>query len=97
MLVGAGINLIGQVIGLFGKKGEAQQAQLKARVEAMDRSYTDEYLVVFWTLPGVVAWFNPDRAQVWIDTLFSSELYAGLIIGITASVFGLGKIKRAKK
>ena len=94
MIVAAGMSLIGQVIGLFGKKGEAAQAQLKTRIESMDRTWTDEILVVVWFTPVVVAWFDAERSQEWIAGVFSNPEYSALLIGITAAVFGLGKLGR---
>ena len=36
------INLAGQIIGLFGQKGAAAQAQIKATAANMQRTFTDE-------------------------------------------------------
>jgi hypothetical protein len=93
MLANVAVGLVGQVIGLFGQKGKANQEALKARVEGMKRSGTDEIIAAVWFSPLVVMWFDAPRASVWIDTAFNtSPEYSALLIGITAAVFGLGKI-----
>ena len=93
MLANLTAGLVGQVIGLFGEKGRATQAALKARVEAMGRSWTDEIITLVWFSPAIVAWFSPDKAGEWIERIFNtSPEYTALLIGITAAVFGLGKI-----
>lgn len=88
--------LAGQLIGLFGAKGQAAQATIKERISHMERSYTDEFLVLFWFSTPVVAWFDPVRADQWIEAVFSNVQYSALLIGITASVFGLGKLNGRK-
>jgi hypothetical protein len=93
VLANLAVGVIGQVIGLFGERGKAQQEALKARVEAMQRSGTDEIITAVWFSPAVVAWFSPERAEAWIERIFNtSPEYTALLIGITAAVFGLGKI-----
>jgi len=93
MLANLTVGVIGQVIGLFGAKGKAQQEALKARVESMQRSGTDEIIAAVWFSPAIVAWFDPERAELWITNIFNtSPEYTALLIGITAAVFGLGKI-----
>ena len=92
-MINLAAEILGQVIGLFGDKGKATQESLKARVENMQRSWTDEFITAFWFLPMLVGWFNPEAAATWIRMVFStSPEYSGLLIGITVAVFGLGKI-----
>ena len=88
--------LVGQVIGLFGEKGKAQQEALKERVSNMQRSLTDEFIAAIWFSPVVMAWFDPARADAWIAAVFSNQEYSALLIAITAAVFGLGKINGKK-
>ncbi len=93
MLASLAVGVVGQIIGLFGEKGKASQEAMKARVEQMGRSGTDEMITAVWFSPLVVMWFAPERAEVWIQTAFNtSPEYSALLIGITAAVFGLGKI-----
>jgi hypothetical protein len=92
MIVSGVAGLIGQVIGLFGARGKATQEQLKARVESMGRSWTDEFIAVVWFSPLVAAWFSPERANEWIAAVTSNVEYFAMVGAITAAVFGLGKL-----
>jgi len=84
--------IAGQVIGLFGAKGRAQQERMMARVAAMERSWTDEVIALYWFSPGFVAWFSPERATEWIAAVSSQPEFFATQGIITAAVFGLGKI-----
>ena len=88
------LNLFGQVIGIFGARGKANQEALKAVAENMPRSWTDEVIVVVWFSPLLVAWFNEQAAMNWITAVFANGEYSALLIGITAAVFGLGKLNK---
>lgn len=93
MLVKAGIGLVGQIVGLFGERGKASQEALRARQEAMGRTWTDEFITLVWFSPLVVAWFNPDAATQWINAVLGQNPeYVAIVAGITAAVFGLGKL-----
>jgi len=95
MLVTAGMSLLGQVIGLFGEKGKAAKADVQARVSAMSRSWTDEFLVVVWFSPIAVMWLSPEKANAYIANLTAMpEWYVGILYLITGAVFGLGKLHR---
>ena len=97
MLVQAGLGLLNQVIGLFGDKGKAAQAENTKRIENMQRSWTDEFLVVTWFSPVWMSWFSPDRAAAYVETLNNMpEWYISLLYLITGAVFGLGKINGRK-
>lgn len=87
------MNLLGQVVGLFGQKGAAAQQNIKARTAAMGRTWTDEVLVAYWFLPGFVGWFNPEAVQSWTASTVGNEQLFTIQLLITAAVFGLGKIK----
>lgn len=97
MIINGALGLVGQVIGLFGAKGQRTQEQMKARLDAMGRSWTDEFIAVVWFSPLIVAWVSPERAQSWIDTITSQNDYFAMLVAITLAVFGIGKIQRAKK
>lgn len=97
MFATAAVGLVGQVIGLFGSKGKATQESLKVRVASMERSWTDEVIVVIWFSPLVVGWFNAQAATDWIAAVFANDEYSALLFAITAAVFGLGKINGASK
>jgi len=88
--------LLGQVIGLFGAKGKAQQEQMASRISALGRSWTDEFIAVVWFSPLIVSWISPDRAQAWIDTITSQDEYFSMLVGITLAVFGIGKLNGRK-
>jgi len=95
MIVSAGMSILSQVIGLFGEKGKAAKADVQARVAAMGRSWTDEFLVVIWFSPIVMLWISPERATSYITNLTAMpEWYVGIIYLITGAVFGLGKLKK---
>ncbi len=96
MIVNAAAGLIGQVIGLFGSKGRATQEQLKARVESMGRSWTDEFITIVWFSPLVAAWVSPEAAAAWIEAVTSDVEYFAMVGAITAAVFGLGKLNGRK-
>ena len=98
MLVNAGLGILSQVISLFGERGKKGQEMLKAAQENMQRTWTDEIIVViFIVIPALVAWKDPVALAEWIKTMFeTSELYAGMVLGIVGSVFALGKIKGRK-
>ena len=61
MLVQAGTALLGQVLSLFGAKGKATAADVKARVDNMGRSWTDEFLE--WDYIGA-PWQISDNAFI---------------------------------
>jgi len=88
----------GQLIGLFGQRGQATKEALKARVAMMERSWTDEFLVLYWFGPAMfLALFWPDRYTAYVAALTAQPdffLMQGLI---TAAVFGLGKMNGRKK
>lgn len=95
MLVTAGTALLGQVLSLFGAKGKATAEDMKARVESMGRSWTDEFLVVVWFSPIAVMWFSPEKANAYITNLTAMpEWYVGILYLITGAVFGLGKLQK---
>ena len=95
MLVTAASALLGQVLSLFGAKGKATAADVKARVDNMGRSWTDEFLVVVWFSPIAVMWFSPEKASEYIANLTNMpEWYVGILYLITGAVFGLGKLKK---
>jgi|TARA_R110002096_G_scaffold5079_4_gene23644 hypothetical protein len=92
------INLAGQIIGLFGQKGAAAQAQIKATAANMQRTYTDEVIVLYWFGPSIVSLFG--LAEPMQQQLLMINADTGLLfevqIGITAAVFGLGKLAGKK-
>jgi hypothetical protein len=92
MIVNAALGLVGQVISLFGQAGKAKQEDLKTRVEAMKRSWTDEILVVYWFSPTMVGWFDLAKSiEMQNSMTANTELFA-MQVAISAAVFGLGKI-----
>ena len=97
MIVEAGINLVGQVIGLFGAKGKATQEDIKARVANMERSWTDEFIAVYWFGPDIIGWFNPDWALAIKTTQVAEPEVLAIQLAITAAVFGLGKLNGKSK
>lgn len=90
------INVIGglaaQVIGLFGQRGKATQEAIQQRISNMERSWTDEFIVLIVFSPWAVAWFDPEHSKSWIDSVMENDVYAALCIGIISAVFGLGKL-----
>ncbi len=88
--------LAGQVIGLFGQKGKASQENIKARMDNMKRSWTDEFIAVYWFSPSIMAWFNPEKAELMITVMMSNTEMVAIQVAITAAVFGLGKVKGRK-
>ena len=94
LLTKLGISLAGDVVGMFSESGKAKAAETATRIQNMGRSWTDEFIVLVFFTPIVVGWFSPDRVYSYFQTLGSMpEWYTALVIGITAAVFGLGKIK----
>ena len=98
MLVTMAGQLLGQAIGLFGAKGKASQENIKARMSAMKRSWTDEFLVVVYFSPLVVGWVSPERAMAWLAMVGEMpDSYMAILFAITGAVFGLGKMGGKKK
>jgi len=62
----------------------------------MKRSWTDEIIALVWFSPMMVAWISPDNAKAWIGTVTADPEYYGMLVLITAAVFGLGKINGRK-
>jgi len=96
MIVNIAAKLLGSVIGIWGEKGKAKQEALATRVEAMKRSWTDEFIAVYWFSPSIVSWFDPDKATAMITSMTSNEQFFGVQIGITLAVFGIGKLNGKK-
>lgn len=98
MIVNLIAGLAGQLIGLFGERGKKAQEILSARVSQMERSWTDEFIVVTWFSPVWVAWFSEQRAIGWINLVQNLPgEYWVMLQGITLAVFGLGKLNGRKK
>jgi len=95
-MINLAAGLLGQVIGLFGAKGKATQENIKTRVSAMERSWTDEFIAAVWFSPLLVAWFNPVLSDAWIASVTKNTEYFGMIVLITGAVFGLGKMNGRK-
>jgi hypothetical protein len=88
--------LLGQIIGLFGQRGQAAKENLQARISNAQRSWTDEVIALVWFSPLLVAWFSKPKAQAWIETVTADSEYYGMLVAITAAVFGLGKLNGRK-
>ena len=84
--------LAGQIIGLFGAAGQQKREALNARIQNMQRSWTDEILVLYWFSPSFVAWVNPDKATTMIQAMTADKEFFAVQAAITAAVFGLGKL-----
>jgi hypothetical protein len=94
LLAKLGMTLAGDVVGIFSANGKAKAEEVASRIQNMGRSWTDEFIVLVFFAPIVVAWFSPENAAAYFDSFYAMpEWYKALIIGITAAVFGLGKIK----
>lgn len=53
-------------------------------------SWKDELITVIWFSPLVVAWFEPERAQAWVDWVARLPyFYQFGMFGIMAASFGL--------
>ena len=84
--------IAGGVIGIFGQWGQAKQEVIKERVANMQRSGTDEVIVVTVFAPLWVAWFSPERADTWLKMVDGMpEWYVTMVFGIISAVFGLGE------
>ena len=69
-------------------KGE-QDWDTKA-MEASKYSWKDEYFLVVWTAPLIVAWFNPEKAMKWIQFVDSLPVWYQIgLFGMMAATFGL--------
>lgn len=88
----------------FETKKAKQQAEVKmhqqlANIEAdwdlvaqqqAQYSLKDEFLTIVWCAPLIIAWFEPEKAQAWVD--FVTELpmwYQFGLFGILSASFGL--------
>ena len=58
MIVNLVGQVLGQIIGLFGERGKAAQNEVNARLANMERSWTDEFIVVVLFSPLVVGWMT---------------------------------------
>ena len=98
MIVSGVLNLFGQLIGVFGQKGKAKQEQITATAANMQRTWTDEIIVLYWFGPTLLALFGfsePMDRQLLMITAENSLLFE-VQVGITAAVFGLSKIAGRK-
>ena len=94
MIVKGALALAGQLIGVFGERGRAAAADLEARRVAMDRTWTDEFIVLFWFGPTLLSWFGYTTAiDEQIRSIANAPELTGIQVAITAAVFGLGKLK----
>jgi len=90
--------LLGGVLGLAGQWGKGKQEQINARISAMERSWTDEVIVVTMFSPLWVGWISESRAEAWIMMVDGMpEWYVGMLFGIVSAVFGLGKLNGRRK
>ena len=95
LLAKMGFDLAGNVVGMFNASNKAKVQEVASRIENMGRSWTDEFIVLVFFTPIIVAWFSPERSLSYFEALNAMpEWYNALIIGITVAVFGLGKIKK---
>jgi hypothetical protein len=98
LLAKLGMTLAGDVVGIFSASGKAKAEATAQRIQSMGRSWTDEFIVLVFFFPIIVSWFSPTRAAEYYAAFDSMpEWYAALIIGITAAVFGLGKLQGPSK
>jgi hypothetical protein len=96
------LNLIGQalggVIGLFGDWGKGKQEAVNARISGMERSWTDEVIVVTIFSPLWVGWFSEAKAQAWLAMVDGMpEWYTAMLFAVISAVFGLGKLNGRRK
>jgi hypothetical protein len=96
MIVGGIINLLGQAIGMFGAKGKAKQDALAVRVSGMGRSWTDEFIALYWFGPSFVGFWSPEASIAIQSAMFNNKELVGIQVGITMAVFGLGKLNGRK-
>lgn len=88
----------GQLIGLFGERGKAAQETIRQRVSNMERSWTDEVIVVTIFSPLWVGWFSEERAIGWLGMVQGMpEWYTGMLWAVVGAVFGLGKLHGRRK
>jgi hypothetical protein len=93
MIASAVVGLVGQVIGIFGKKGEARQEALKNVASNMHRTWTDEFITLYWFGPTMAAFFGYSHALVQQQAMIADNSFLFQAqLGITAAVFGLSKI-----
>ena len=89
---------LGSLIGIFGEWGKSRQERLNARISMMERSWTDEVIVVTFFAPLWIAWIDPQQSQSWIAFIDGTPgWYQQLLFAVTAAVFGLGKAIGRKK
>lgn len=93
MIANGILNIIGQVVGIFGQTGKAKQEALKQVAANMQRTWTDEIIVAYWFAPSVLALFGyPDALTTMQGFAQSGDLLFEMQVGISAAVFGLGKL-----
>jgi hypothetical protein len=88
-------------IGLKKSKNEAEAAYHMQMVkgeqdwdnkamEVSKFSWKDEFIVIIWFSPLIVAWFDEDKAQSWIDFITQLPAYWWFgAFGMIAASFGL--------
>lgn len=96
--------VIGLVSSWFNAKTAVQEAKAdRAKQEAksesdydttalkqMQFSYKDEFAMLVWYSPIVLAWVYPEKAQAWVDFVGGLPHWYQLgMLGILASTFGL--------
>lgn len=92
------------VSGYFDRKSAEQQAQIKRAERAqqnesdydteamkqMQFSWKDEWFMVVFTVPLIMAWFDEERAVRWIEFVSRlPEWYQWCLIGMIVASFGL--------
>ncbi len=97
MIVSGIMTLLGQGLGLLGNRGKAAQERMNVRVSAMERSWTDEFLVVVWFYDRILAVFDPAAAEAYLYAVSQAPVdHIAMQVAITGAVFGLGKVKGRK-
>ena len=90
--------LVGQVISVFGDWGKGNQEVINRRVAMMERSGTDEIIVITIFSPLWVGWFSEAKATAWLAMVDGMpEWYTGMLWAVTGAVFGLGKLNGRRK
>jgi hypothetical protein len=98
VIVNAIGSLLGSVIGLVGDWGKGKQEAINARISSMERSWTDEVIVVTIFSPLWVGWFSEERAVAWLNMVDGMpDWYTAMLFGVISAVFGLGKLNGRKK
>jgi hypothetical protein len=98
MIVKGGLALLGQLIGIFGEQGKAKAKALETLAANMARTWVDEIIALYWFGPSLLDYMGITGPLIrQMAMIGDGSMLFQTQVGITAAVFGLGKLATPKK